>query len=85
MIPAKTKNDCQDPNRNPDHNPCIDFGAFITAFFIADAVVQAAGAIMVVRGFVGRDMLIRNETVQATLVPGPVGSTGYGAWLTGRF
>jgi len=85
VIPAKTKSDCDDPNRNPDHNPCIDFGEFIAAFFIADAVVQATGAIMAWRGFVGRDLLIRTETAQATLVPGPVGPTGYGAWLTGRF
>jgi len=84
-IPAKTKDDCNDPNRNPDHNPCFDFSEFIIAFFIADAVVQATGAIMAWRGFVGRDLLIRTEAAQATLVPGPVGSTGYGAWLTGRF
>ena len=81
VIPAKTKNYCVES----DHNPCFDFSGFITAFFIADAVVQAAGAIMAVRGFLGRDVLIRNETAQATLIPGPVGSTGYGAWLTGRF
>ena len=84
VIPAKTKDDCQDPNRNPDHNPCLEFGELIAAFFIADAIVQATGAIMAWRGFVGRDLLIRTETAQATLVPGPVGATGYGAWLTGR-
>jgi len=82
-IPAKTKGDCPDPN-NPDV-PCVEFDELIAAFFIADAIVQATGAIMAWRGFVGRDLLIRTEAAQATLVPGPVGSTGYGAWLTGRF
>jgi hypothetical protein len=37
------------------------------------------------KGFAGRDLLIRDEPVTATLTPGPVGATGFGGWLTGRF
>ncbi|HXU05521.1 MAG TPA: hypothetical protein VN903_31395 [Polyangia bacterium] len=80
-IPAKTRDTCVEG----DHNPCFNFDDFIIGFFVADAVMQATGAILAWRGFAGRDLLIRNETTQATVVPGPVGPNGYGAWLTGRF
>ena len=68
-----------------DQNTCIDFDGLVIAFFIADAVVQATGLVLAWRGFVGREVLIRDAAPSAALLPGPMGGTGYGAWLTGRF
>jgi hypothetical protein len=81
-IPKKTGQPCD----GGDQNICLDFDGFITAFLIADAVVQAAGLVMAWRGFAGREVLIRDGAARTALVPGPIGGGGgYGAWLTGRF
>jgi hypothetical protein len=80
-IPKKTADDCVEG----DHNPCIDFDEFIIAFFVADAVIQATSLVLTWRGFAGRDMLVRNDVPRATLLPGPIGNGGYGAWLSARF
>jgi hypothetical protein len=80
-IPSKTADTCV-PS---DHNPCFDFDAFITAFMIADALMQATGVLIAWKGFAGRDVLMRDQAPQTALLPGPIGGTGYGAWLTGRF
>jgi hypothetical protein len=79
-IPTKTGN-C-DPN---DEYSSCDWDDFVTAFLIADAVVQAAGVVMALGGFAGRDLLIRDQVPRTALLPGPIGGGGYGAWLTGRF
>ena len=80
-IPKKTGQPCD----GGDQNICVDFDELVTAFFIADAVIQATGLVMAWRGFAGREVLMRDEAPKATLLPGPIGGTGYGAWLTGRF
>ena len=80
-IPAKTGQPCE----GGDQNICVDFDGLITAVFIADAVVQAAGLMMAWRGFAGREVLIRDEAPGMALVPGLIGGGGYGAWLSGRF
>jgi hypothetical protein len=80
-IPTKTG----DPCVAMDHSPCYDFDAFIAAFLVADALVQAGGLLMAWRGWAGRDILVRNDASGPVVLPGPVGATGYGAWLTGRF
>jgi len=37
-------------------------------------------------GMAGRDILVRDDSyAQVHLLPGPVGKSGYGAMLTGRF
>jgi hypothetical protein len=82
-IPKKTGNNC-DPDTN-EHCLGITFDEVIIVAFIADAVVQAAGLVTAWRGFAGRDLLVRDDASRATLVPGPIGGRGYGAWLTGRF
>ncbi len=83
-IPRKTQYSCEG-DQGGDQGICADFTPLIAAFLVADAVVQATGAIIAWRGFLGRDVLIRDESVSAAFVPGPVGGTGYGGWLTGRF
>jgi hypothetical protein len=41
---------------------------------------------MLAFGVAGRDILVRDSLyAQVRLVPAPVGSSGYGALLTGRF
>jgi len=83
-IRKKTQYSCEG-DQGGDQGICADFTPLIAAFLIADAIVQATGAIMAWRGLHGRDVLIRNESVSAAFVPGPVGAGGYGGWLTGRF
>lgn len=84
-IPGKTRDDCT-PG---DHNPCFDFSGVMTAFLIADTLAQTAGLVMLWQGWKGRDILVRNEGTDGApsvaLVPGRIGASGYGAWLTGRF
>ena len=81
-IPNKTANHCT-PS---DHDPCLDFSGYVAAILIADALVQAGGLLMTWYGLRGRDLLIRDQaTPQTRLVPGRVGTSGYGAWLVARF
>jgi hypothetical protein len=71
-------------DQNDEYGSC-DWDDFVTAFLIADAVVQAAGVVMALGGFAGRNLLIRDQAPRAAVLPGPIGGAGYGAWLTGRF
>lgn len=82
-IPNKTANNCT----SGDHSSCSsDFSGFVAAFLLADALVQGAGVLMTWYGLRGRDMLIRGETTpHARVIPGRVGTSGYGAWLQARF
>jgi hypothetical protein len=81
-IPNKTASHCT----NVDHDPCLDFSGYIAAFLIMDALVQAGGIAMAWYGLRGRDVVVRDETAPtARLVPGRVGTSGYGAWLQARF
>jgi hypothetical protein len=82
-IPGKT---ADEPCYQDDHfRGCGAFDGIITAFLIADAVVQAAGVGMALWGLAGRDLLVRDPAPRTALLPGPVAGGGYGAWLTGRF
>jgi hypothetical protein len=59
----------------------------ILRFYLAlDGVAQAAGAGMLSFGVAGREILVRDDTYASVhLMPGPLGRSGYGALLTGRF
>jgi hypothetical protein len=59
----------------------------ILRFYLAiDGVAQAAGVGMLSFGIAGRQLLVRDDRyASAHLMPGPVGRSGYGALLTGRF
>jgi len=81
-IPEETADNCQG---GVEYGGCFLSDEILTAFLIADAVVQAAGVVMAWRGLAGRDLLIRDQAPRTALLPGPIGGGGYGAWLTGRF
>jgi hypothetical protein len=61
----------------------------ILRFYLAvDGVAQAAGATMLGFGIAGRKLLVRDDSyaaVRVRILPGRVGSSGYGAMLAGRF
>jgi hypothetical protein len=80
-IPGETRNDCVEG----DHNPCFDFSGAIAAILIADTLVQTVGLLVLWKGYQGRELLIRDPPPEVALAPGRVGTSGYGAWLTGRF
>jgi hypothetical protein len=71
-------------------NGCVEQGLeTILRFYLAlDGVAQAAGVTMLSFGLAGRQLLVRDDryaSVRMRLVPGPIGSSGYGATLAGRF
>ena len=76
LFAISTKTGNCDPN---DEYSSCDWDDFVTAFLIADAVVQAAGVGLALWGFAGRDLLIRDPAPRAALLPGPIGGGGYGA------
>ena len=61
----------------------------ILRFYLAvDGVAQAAGATMLGFGIAGRKLLVRDDSyaaVRVRVLPGRIGSSGYGAMLAGRF
>jgi hypothetical protein len=61
----------------------------ILRFYLAvDGVAQAAGVTMLSFGISGRDILVRDDryaAVHVHVMPGPVGSSGYGAMFSGLF
>ena len=61
----------------------------ILRFYLAlDGVAQAAGVTMLSFGIAGRQLLVRDDAyayVHAHVARGPIGRSGYGALLTGRF
>ena len=61
----------------------------ILRFYLAlDGVAQAAGATMLGFGIADRKLLVRDDSyaaVRVRILPGRVGSSGYGAMLAGRF
>jgi hypothetical protein len=67
---------------------CIEETAeTILRFYLAvDGVAQAAGVGLLSFGVAGRQILVRDDTYASVhLAPGPVGRSGYGALLSGRF
>jgi len=77
------------PNCNTDSGDgCVEQSLEgILRFYLAvDGLAQAAGAAMLGFGLAGRDILVRDYSYASVrLVPAPIGSSGYGATLTGRF
>jgi hypothetical protein len=59
----------------------------VLRFYLAiDGLAQAAGVGMLSFGFAGRKILVRDDSyANVRVVPMPIGSSGYGAMLAGRF
>jgi hypothetical protein len=86
MMYNRTRPDCNDSTGSG----CVEEGLeTILRFYLAvDGVAQAAGVTMLSFGMAGRDLLVRDDryaAVRMNVMPGPIGKSGYGAVLTGRF
>jgi hypothetical protein len=67
---------------------CIEQGLeTLLRFYLAfDGIAQAVGVGLFGFGMAGRDILVRDDAYASVhLLPAPIGSSGYGALLTGRF
>jgi hypothetical protein len=84
MMYNRSRPDCD----SQTGNGCVDQSLeTVLRFYLAiDGVAQAAGAGMLAFGFAGRKILVRDDSyAYVRLLPGPVGTSGYGATLAGRF
>jgi hypothetical protein len=85
MMSNRSRPSC---NSQSSSDVCIEDGAeTILRFYLAiDGIAQAAGAGMLGFGFAGRKILVRDDSyAYVRLLPAPVGTSGYGALLAGRF
>jgi hypothetical protein len=69
-------------------NGCVErsLETMLRIYLAIDGAVQAAGVGLLGYGLTGRNILIRDGSYASVrLMPAPIGSTGYGATLLGRF
>jgi len=69
-------------------NGCIEQSLeTVLRFYLAiDGIAQAVGVGLFSFGMAGRDILVRDDSyAHVNILPTPIGSSGYGATLIGRF
>ena len=84
MMYNRSRPDCD----SQTGNGCVEQSLeTILRFYLAlDGVAQAAGVGMLSFGMAGRQLLVRDDSyAYVHVVPGPIGRSGYGAMMTGRF
>jgi hypothetical protein len=66
---------------------CVDSGldTVLRIYLAIDGIVQAVGGGLLVFGLNGRKILVRDDLAYVSVTPAPIGSSGYGAFFTGRF